>query len=371
MSADEILARNGITSEADLGGDERTMIEFRKQAIRINRAALAELSAETAPPIPKSYNGAEFLSQPPQPACYAIDRLATAGGNVLIAAQFKAGKTTLRDNLVRSLCDLNPFLGEFAVTPGEGRVYVIDAELDAGMARRWLADQMIGRADRFEYHNIRAACSSFAITVRAVRREWAARIRDTGATRLLLDCLGPVLAALGLDENKVADVGTFLAAFEELLAEAGIRESWTVHHMGHAEERSRGASRLRDWPDAEWRLVRQDQNPASPRFLSAFGRDVNVPESLLTYDHQNRWLALTGGSRRDARTDAARAALLELLADEPDLSGREIEDKLCGEEHAREAVRSARRAAVAAGEVTVREGPRRAQLHRLSARDEP
>jgi hypothetical protein len=67
-------------------------------------------------------------------------------------------------------------------------------------------------------------------------------------------------------------------AIDELLLEAGIDEALVVHHMGHSGERARGDSRLRDWPDVEWRLMRQDDDPASPRFLTAYGRDIDVPE---------------------------------------------------------------------------------------------
>ena len=68
-----------------------------------------------------------------------------------------------------------------------------------------------------------------------------------------VDCIGPVMAALGLDESKSADTGRFLAALERVLADASVPECFLIHHMGHGAERSRGASRLRDWPDAEWR----------------------------------------------------------------------------------------------------------------------
>jgi hypothetical protein len=58
-----------------------------------------------------------------------------------------------------------------------------------------------------------------------------------------------------------------------------------VHHMGHAAERSRGDSRLLDWPDALWKIVRDKDDeddtgmddPQGSRYFSAYGRDVDVP----------------------------------------------------------------------------------------------
>jgi single-stranded DNA-specific DHH superfamily exonuclease len=136
--------------------------------------------------------------------------------------------------------------------------------------------------------------------------------------------------------------------------------------MGHGEERSRGASRLRDWPDAEWLAVRQDHaNPRSPRFLSAFGRDVDVREFRLDYDPQTRHLAAGDGNRADARMEDAHRALLALLAGEPGLSKNQIELRLAPE-HTQRAVREAVRAAVERRHVQTERGPRNALLHSIT-----
>jgi hypothetical protein len=82
-----------------------------------------------------------------------------------------------------------------------------------------------------------------------------------------------------------------------------VGEAIVVHHMGHGPERSRGASRLRDWPEVEWRLVRErdhrdEEVDAGARFLSAYGRDVEVPETRLALDPATRRLTLGEGTRR-------------------------------------------------------------------------
>jgi hypothetical protein len=78
---------------------------------------------------------------------------------------------------------------------------------------------------------------------------------------VLSGCAGHCTAgALGLDEHREA--GRFLVALDTLLADAGIPDAAVIHHMGHVTERSRGDSRIRDWP--EWRLVREDDEPSSP-----------------------------------------------------------------------------------------------------------
>jgi hypothetical protein len=113
-------------------------------------------------------------------------------------------------------------------------------------------------------------------------------------------------------------------AFDALLKEAETADAVLVTHLGHTGERARGDSRFRDWPDVEWRLVRQDDQPGSPRFLSAYGRDVDVPESQLAYDPQTRRLTLLGGSRNDLKFMAALDAVVSLLEGSPGLTRRNL-----------------------------------------------
>jgi hypothetical protein len=47
--------------------------------------------------------------------------------------------------------------------------------------------------------------------------------------------------------------------------------------------------------------------------LPAYGRDVDVPQSQLGYDHATRRLSIVGGSRRDRKINEALLAVIELL----------------------------------------------------------
>ncbi|PRX95599.1 AAA family ATPase [Allonocardiopsis opalescens] len=341
--------------------EEALKLEVREEAKRRLRAR--QRPAE--PPRITALN--EFLAIEDPPQRYRLEGLWPLGGRAMLAAQFKAGKTTMVGNLVRSLVDGDPFLGRFTVEPlaEERRVVVIDDELDERMIRAWLRDQGIANPDRAAVLSLRGKLSSFDILDPQVRTQWAAALRAAGAEVVILDCLAPLLDALGLSEDKEA--GQLLVAFDELLGEAGVAEAVVVHHMGHSGERSRGASRLRDWPDVEWRLVREKteggaDDPSAPRYFSAYGRDVDVPESALAFDPASRRLTLTGGSRAGAALRGAREAIVELLATRPGLSGRSIEDEL-GEEFKRADVRAALKRAVAEGQIRTAPGPRRSVLH--------
>ncbi|MGS2641699.1 AAA family ATPase [Streptosporangium sp. G12] len=348
----EQAAANAFEREVE---HELRKLKIREEAAR--RARRARVGIQGRPAITPLD---EFLAVPDEPAQYRVDGLWPVGGRAILAAQFKAGKTTMVGNIMRSLVDSVPFLGQFAVQPFAGRVVLLDDELDERMVRRWLRDQGIENLPAAAVVSLRGRLSSFDILDPAVRSEWAADLRAAGAAVVVLDCLAPILDALGLSEDKEA--GRFLVAFDEMLKEAGVSEAIVVHHMGHSGERSRGASRLRDWPDVEWRLVREksedgEMDPAAPRYFSAYGRDVDVPESLLSYDATSRRLELSGGSRRDTKTDRVLEAIVEYLTLTPGATGRDVERALKESEHGREDLRKALKRGANEGVLRTAPGP--------------
>lgn len=339
-------------------------INERVRRLRIQHEARKRLDDElrpqiTLPPI-KPLN--VLLSEPDGPTRYRIDNLALQGSRVMLSAQYKAGKTTLVANLLRSLADGEPFLGRFTVAPAK-RIVLIDDELDENTLRRWLRDQQIRNTEAVSTVSLRGRLGTFNLLDDRCRDQWIRMLSDTGADYLVLDCLRPILDALGLDENK--DAGQFLVPFDTLLFGAGISDALVVQHMGHSGERSRGDSRLQDWPDAIWRLVRESEDPDSDRYFSAFGRDVNVPEGRL--DFHNRRLLYSGGNRADARTRAVLVAIVECLvaAGEP-LSASAIEDRI-GSGYPRAAIRDGRAIGIKAGVIVTFQGARNATLHRIGS----
>jgi hypothetical protein len=236
----------------------------------------------------------------------------------MLSAQFKSGKTIAVENMVRSLVDGDPFLGQFEVTSTASRVVLIDDELSEHLLRGWLRDQQIVNTDAVaDVIALRGKVGTFNLLDDTCRDMWAQRLRDLGCDYLILDCLRPILDALGLDENR--DAGQFLVAYDAMLADAGISDSLMVQHMGHANERARGDSRLQDWPDAIWRIVRADpEDPSSERYFSAYGRDVDVPEGRLEFDPATRRLTYAAGSRKQKKAaeehSEARQAVVDILA---------------------------------------------------------
>ena len=343
--------RTWFSKEDD--SDLKSRIKNRE---RITREVRRELDAEERLVVepPASLTLTERLAQPQTEIAWRIDGWMPVDTRVMLSAQFKAGKTTLVQNVIRSVVDGDRFLERCPVAPiaGQGlfesRLALLDFEMSERQLIAWFRDQHIRQTDRVIVLPMRGAASSFDIRIDEVRARWSTQLREQHVKFLIVDCLRPIMDALGLNEHT--DAGVLLTALDALLKDADISEAIVVHHMGHNGERARGDSRLRDWPDVEWRLVRQDEDPASERFISAFGRDVEVEESKLAFDKDGRRLTLESGNRRDAKADDALPAVLDVLrqALEP-LSKARIEKQLAISDHSRAAVRRAIGAALRDG----------------------
>lgn len=302
---------------AEYAAQQKRAADIEREAYRLEvqdeakklaaRETTRELIEQLQPPTPLE----DFLAVEDPPITWVLEGLQPVGTRALLAAQAKAGKTTTVANLIKALADRETFLGDFR-NHFDGTITLIDDELDDRMLRRWLRDINIHHPGKVKVHTLRGRLGDFNIVDDEVRHAWAAML--TGTDYLILDCLRPVLDANGLDENREA--GIFLNAYDALLREAGIDSSLVVHHMGHGAARSRGDSRIMDWPDALWKLTRADPDePASKRFFSAFGREVNVKQQPLHYREEGGVLVLNedNGTRREKYATSPEAWVVQTL----------------------------------------------------------
>jgi AAA domain-containing protein/bifunctional DNA primase/polymerase-like protein len=360
----------------DFEKKQRTAIVKEAADADALRRAAGEIPAPWLKPLP------DLLSEVDEEAVYRIDRLFPTGGNVLLVAQYKSGKTTLLGNVIRSLVDAEPFLGVvdpdpmedapagFTVAPLEDgeRVVLLDLELDERTLRRWLRDQGISNRDAVSVRSLRGRVAEFDIRDAESRTRWADLLREMGCRVLVVDPLMPLLAHYGCDENDNSEVGRVLYALDQLKAEAGISEMFIAHHMGHTAERGRGASVLRGWPDAEWKLTREGKKgeeppPDAQRYLSALGRDVDVPEFGLTYDPATRRYTAGEGGRKPSPAGVANMPeVLKVITDQPGISTRKLEEILSGHGVGQKTGRAARHELEANREIHAHPGPRDALL---------
>jgi hypothetical protein len=278
--------------------------------LKVRDAARIRLAAENRPALPTAISLTNALALEWDDSPWRIDGLMPREGICLLAAPQKSGKTTLVGNAVRSLADGDKFLNGFKVEE-PCRITHIDTEMSQRKLYEWLGDQGMKNTDNVRVISIKGNEASLDPRDPAVRAGWVGLIARSDV--VILDVVGPVLAALGLDESDNADVGAFWVSWRTLLTEAGVPSSLVVHHTGHDERRAIGASSWLRYPDAIWKIEREDDDPTSPRYFSAYGRDVDVWQGALGYNPITRHLTYTGQPKNRAITDRNITKLVELL----------------------------------------------------------
>lgn len=305
--------------------EELYRLEIREAARdqhRLNQLA----SMEDPPPL---LRGDVFLAQEDEGDDWLVESVWPAEGNVFLAAQRKSGKTTLTGNLLRSFCDGDKFLDRYSVATHPQMTVIVDLEMSSRKLRTWTRDQQIRNTDRFSIEALRGSVSTFNIFDDKVRSQWARRFADVGMDVFILDCLRPLMDSFGLDENH--QIGQVTVAVDELVAEAGAKNAMIVHHAGHNGERSRGDSRARDWPDAEWFLARTTEDDRSPRAFWTYGRDVDTPPEELRFNAETRRLTFTDplvGLSQQSQSPVVRDIVALLKEQMQPLTGIQIKEAL-------------------------------------------
>ncbi|GAB2991129.1 AAA family ATPase [Nocardioides montaniterrae] len=359
--AESVVDEKAAIRFAEKVADEKLARQARAEAYR----QIAEEERERSP-MPTAMSLAALMARPRDPARYRVERLWSAGGRVVFAAQHKAGKTTTAINLVKSLVDGTDFLDEFAVTP-VSRVAVLDFEMDADDLADEYSKLGVANDDRVDIYALRGRASSFNILDEDIRALWVSTLQ--GVDVVILDCLAPAASALGIDENDNTAMGKYLARFDELLAEAGIGEAVLIHHTGHDGSRARGASRILGWGDQNWSLRLDNPNePSSARFFKAYGRRrVDVRERGLRLDPGTNRLVFDDGVQVlvPSLTNADTLTILAALAAKPSgLTQNKIESAVGWRHGGATGTRLA--GLETAGLVTIEKGPRNAKIYKIT-----
>jgi len=285
---------------------------------RVRREAKRRLDAEEAEaawrrPVPMSL--IEMLAQPDDPIRWTVTDVLPTGSNVLISAQFKAGKTTMINHLAACLADGMPFLGHFHTPMTTGRIALWNYEVSASMYIRWLRALGIANVDKIMGINLRGF--NMPLTAPAVV-EWIVQwLTENAITDWIIDPWARAITGVA-DENDNTEVGRVLDILDGIKERAGVQNLIVPTHTGRmlqeqGQERARGATRVDDWADVRWILTEQD----GTRFFRAHGRDVDVDEGQLAYDPIMRSLTYGEGGREPVNASGGRPKLLPgELADE-------------------------------------------------------
>jgi hypothetical protein len=269
------------------------------------------------------------LQQPDEEAKYLINELFPTGGNITLTAEYKSGKTTLINNIVKSLADDNPFLGRYGINDHDRNIVIFNYEVEPRQYRQWMREVGIQNTDRVKLVHLRGL--RMPMTSDYVQEKVIDILRDFDCQTWIVDPLARAFVGSG-DENSNSDVGLFLDTLDFIKYEANVENLIVAAHTGraleHGIERARGASRFDDWADVRWILTKNDEGQ---RFLKAHGRDVDMEQHLLTYEADSRLLGVDKAiTKTDATIEGIMAQIVKLTTANPGILTKDLKEKLTG-----------------------------------------
>lgn len=354
---------------------ERFRLDVRDTA----RRELAEQrERQQWPGMPVSYDLRSLLELDMPDPEWTIDALLPAGGNVVVVAAAKAGKTTTVNDIVRSLVDDRPVFGRYGVRFATGTCHLWNYEVGGGMYRQWLRDVGIDNDDRVHVMNLRGR--RVPLSVDMIKNETIGILQASATRAWVLDPFARALIGNALSENDNSEVSAFLDVLDEIKEIAGVEHLIIPTHASRMDttpgaERSRGASRLEDWADVRWYLSRDSEGA---RFFRASGRDVETEEEMLVMDPVTRRLHLQAGERADAAGHGDKKErisdgelqklVLDAVRDCPGVGVRGLRRAVTDRRAARvNRIDDAVSALASQGVIVVRDGTNRMQEHWLPA----
>lgn len=310
--------------------DDSLLVAARKKMRSMDVDRLArQMDAQrmfTPPPADVSYTWAQRCATPRPPVQFAVDGIAAIGQNITITGQYKAGKTLLGLNLVRSLVEGDPFLGEFKIggTDGGGgggssrlglwSLEMSMTDLDGYIDPLGISDDGGGRLAILSGRG-------YGINIMTdVGKQWAINwLKQMGCAQWVVDSHARMCRMAGVDENDNGQVLGLLHRLDEIKEAAGIGELWLLVHTGRAEaaegkERARGATVIDDWADARWVLTRESET----RFLAVEGRSVkDMTATSLGHDKDTGRLTLGSRDKYGARIDGLVSVVSMVVGEQP------------------------------------------------------
>ena len=286
-------------------------------------------------------------------ALYRFDGLTLVEGNTLVCGSNKAGKTERTLEIVRSLLTGEDLFGEFEVsTPLEGDVLYVNYELSKDQFANWLETLGIP-SGRIKYLNLRGY-NNVPLTT-DVGAEWLLSHCGNVET-LVLDPAARMIQAAGItDENSNDGIKPLCGRLDEIKKQGGIRDLIIPIHANQwvYPLRPRGADYWGSWMDSQITIEKSFDTKAKKHrwFVSAFGRDIDVPRSQLHRDDSthlcrvdtpttvevdpNNPLSVSIGEKRGPgrpgkSVDWLRTATFDYLDMHPDASQRKTYEEVGG-----------------------------------------
>jgi hypothetical protein len=398
VSANGYRLRGGTTPYYQSGGGEElrsynSRVASRVEDKRINRDADRVLRNEDwkAPDPARSRSFTESMANPPAAVRHVVEGLLPEGICIL-AAQWKAGKTALVIDLSVCLLTGSNFLGRFPVNFGEDEgvgywnLEVDEPQMFEWQKRRMMEGARVLREDPerefkpFSHRLYTAHLRGQRIDLlHEPTREWTVEwLRSRRVKVWIIDPQGRMLD----EENSSSEYNRWFGVVEGIVAEAGIRLVLIIHHSGHPGQgqadsvpRARGASSMMGNTDANLSYRHGGDLGTAPhdslRYLSAFGRGVDVTELTVDFDNGTGELFVVEDSL--GRSEDKKARKIDQLVDKAvecvraagdwELNNGALKAAIGG--HGKDA-NTAIREALKAGEIISKKGDNNATLYALS-----
>lgn len=347
MSIDE---RNECSAEWNESvAADRFAYESKEEAKRQHRQAL--LGQDGPPEAPISM--ADFLHQELEETLFLISELAPWGSTVLVFAQAKTGKTTLGFNLMRSIADEEPFLGYFEVAHTQGNIGFLNFELTESMCQQWAKKIPVSNTERIHIWNLRGKNNPFRSL--ESMKEFA---REVFPLRIECMILDPFSGAFIGDTNNNDEVKRFLLMLEEFKVLSGVTHLFIMAHAGNDASKPRGATTLRDHPDAIWSLYKDNDDI---RYFKAEGRDVALDKGFLEFESSTGLLTFRTALSSEKSGFNLKSRIYEYIAQNPNCIATDIDKNISGSKAKKSHFRQE---LVNEGLVQIEVGPRNAKFYK-------
>lgn len=310
----EVLAAQEEETRAKVWAQEA---EAELRVLRARDTAKGILAAEKANGslafMADAINLKEAFARGIPEATYAVDTLLPEFGNAALVASNKTGKTTMMNHLTKAMVDGIPFLGEYTVEPG--LVAFWNYEVGESQWTRWAAEAGIQNADMV--HPLHVRGKSISVRSEAVQEQIVEWLRSREIQYWIID--PGHRACIGYNPDDNGEVLEFTEILDTIKERAGVKSIILPLHTGKGGDTARGAARWADWPDATWTYRRDEK--AGCRTLSAEGRDVELAESMISFEPTTRSLQiqigpLTGGQQE---VKSIEDEILDFLRNNPDV----------------------------------------------------
>lgn len=302
----------------------------------------------------------ELSKLPREHAQHMVYELCGMKHNVVLAAQYKTGKTTLGLNFVRSVLTEDPFLDRQVNFPSDYSVAWFNGEMEKEDFEDY-AEPIGIPGNRFAVMHLRGRRLPILNDHVA---DWVIKwLVEHNVKCWGVDSWRRLCAWSGVPENSNEDVERLTEQIDYIKKEAGVLSFLALAHTGRGraeegEEHARGATALDDWVDARWIMTKKD----GTRYMYAEGRKVHMDETALAYDATTNLISLGSGSRKTVDTSSSRPIVLGLVEQKPGQSGNQIEIDLDGT-LSQKVVRATLNDLKQANLIHVQPGPKNSKLH--------